>query len=75
LGWLESYPGEEFSLVDLINRFDSLAPGLQAKVPVLSRNHPDYKTYSAVNVFEREAVVRKLIPKLLVKIKDYSTTL
>jgi len=75
LGWLESYPGEKFTLVDLITQFDTLAPDLQAQVPVLSKDHPDYKTYSSVNTFEKEAVVRKLIPKLLVKIKDYSTTL
>jgi len=75
LGWLEDYPGEEFSLVEFIIQFDRLAPGLQAQVPVLSKNHPDYKTYSSVNTFEKEAVVRRLIPKLLIKIKDYSTTL
>ena len=75
LGWLESYPGEKFTLVDLIIQFDRMAPGLQAQVPVLSKDHPDYKTYSSVNTFEKEAVVRRLIPKLLIKIKDYSTTL
>jgi hypothetical protein len=75
LGWLESYPGEKFTLVDLITQFDRLAPDLQAQVPVLSKNHPDYKTYSSVNTFEKEAVVRRLIPKVLAKIENYSTTL
>jgi hypothetical protein len=75
LGWLESYPGEKFTLVDLITQFDRLAPDLQAQVPVLSKNHPDYKTYSSVNTFEKEAVVRRLIPKVLAKMENYSTTL
>jgi hypothetical protein len=75
LGWLEGYPGEEFSLVEVITQFDRLAPSLQAKIPVLSKDHPSYKEYSSVSTFEKEAIVRKLIPKMLIKVRDYSTTL
>ena len=75
LGWLESYPGEEFTLVELITRFDHLAPGLQAEIPVVSRDRPGYKAYSAMNTFDKEAFVRRLIPMALKEIQDYSTTL
>ncbi len=75
LGWLESYPGEELSLVELIVQFEKMAPSLQAKVPVLSRDHPDHEQYMRLNTFDREAFVRKLIPKALKKLKDYSVTL
>jgi len=75
LGWLESYPGEEFALVELITRFDNLAPGLQASVPLLSRSFPGYELYSAMNTFDKETFVRKLIPRAIREIKDYSTTL
>ncbi len=75
LGWLASYPGEEFTLVELITGFDALAPGLQAEIPVLSRDHPEYRTYAAVNSFDRETVIRKLIPEALRRIQDSSTTL
>ena len=75
LGWLESYPGEEFSLVELITQFDQLAPGLQAKTPTLSKKYPSYDKFSKMNLFEQEEFIRKLIPKALKKIQDYSTTL
>lgn len=70
LGWLESYPGEEISLVELIMRFDQVAPGLQAKVPLLSQDHPGYDSYADMNTFDKDAFVRKLIPKALKEIQD-----
>ena len=75
LGWIETYPGEEFTLVELITQFDILAPNLQAKIPLLSQDHPGYDEYSDLNVFDKEAFVRKLIPEALREIQDYSTTL
>jgi len=68
LGWLESYPGEEFSLVELIIHFDQLGPGLQAKIPVLSRDHPSYDKFCALNAFEKEELIRKLIVEALKEI-------
>ncbi len=70
LGWLESYPGEEFTLVELVIQFEALAPGLQTKTPALSRNHPDYDRFSKVDAFEKEEFIRKLIPKALKEMRD-----
>ena len=75
LGWLKSYPGEEFPLVELIVKFDKLAPSLQAKVPVLDQGHPNHEEYAAMTTYDKEAYVRKLIPKALEEIQNYSTTL
>lgn len=75
LGWLDSYPGEDFTLVELISGFNRLAPGLQAKVPTLSRNYPRYDVYSKMNTFDRETFIRKLIPKAIREIRSYSKTL
>ncbi len=75
LGWLEAYPGEECTLVELVLRFDQMAPRLQASVPLLSRNHSAYEEYRKMSAFEKEEMVRKLIPKALKEIEDHSTTL
>lgn len=75
MGWLESYPGEDFTLVELITRFEELAPGLQAKVPVLSPHHPGYEEYAGMSTLDQEAFVRKLIPRAVSEIRNYSTTL
>ncbi len=65
LGWLEAYPGEEHSLVELVTRYEPLAPGLQARVPDLSRHHPDYPAFCLVSAMEKESCVRRLIPAAL----------
>jgi len=75
LGWLDSYPGEEFTLVELVTQFNRIAPGLQAKIPLLSQDHPDYKEFSAINTFDKEGFIRNLIPKLIKEIEGYSDTL
>lgn len=75
LGWLRSYPGEDFTLVELIKDFYRLAPSLQARVPVLSKDHAGYEQYAAMNTYDKEGFVRKLIPAVLKEIQDYSTTL
>jgi hypothetical protein len=75
LGWLENYPGEDFSLVDLILGFDRLAPRLQANTPTLSRDHDAYDEFQRMNVFEREELVRKLIPQALKHMEDQSSSL
>ena len=75
LGWLDSYPGEEFTLVELITQFNRIAPGLQAKIPLLSKDHPDYKEFSSINTFDKEGFIRRLIPRLMKEIEGYSDTL
>ena len=70
LGWLERYPGEDFTLVDFVIHFEELAPGLQTKTPILSRNHPAYDKFSKMGAFEKEEFIRKLIPKALKEMPD-----
>ncbi len=75
LGWLDGYPGEEIPLVELVTRFDALGPSLQAKIPVLTRDHPGYLEFASLNTMDRDAFIRKLIPKAVQEIQDQSTTL
>ena len=70
LGWIDHYPGEGLSIVELITRFEEVAPDLQAKVPALNPAHPGYKQFSSLNAFDQDAYVRRLIPKVLKKIQD-----
>ena len=68
LGWLIYYPGEEHPLVELVMNFNDLAPGIQATPAVLSQSHPNYMEYISKNLFEKEEIIRKLIPEALKKI-------
>ncbi len=68
LGWLDSYPGEENTLVELVMEFNELAPDIQARPAVLRQDHPRYREYISKNLFEKEELIRKLIPEALKKI-------
>lgn len=72
--WLESYPGEDHTLVELIVNFDKLAPGLQGEIPMLSPTFPAHKDYSKMSTFDKEVFIRKLIPKVLDEIQVFLTT-
>jgi hypothetical protein len=65
LGWLERYPGDTWPLVDLVIRFDELAPRFQAEKPLLSKDHDAYEAFSRMNDFEKEEFIRKMIAKAL----------
>ena len=65
LGWVDAFPGEDRPLAELIGQYDTLAPALQAAVPELNPNHPDYPVFRSVSAFEKESFIRKLIPAAL----------
>jgi hypothetical protein len=65
LGWVDRYPGENHSLAELIEQYQALAPGIQARVPELSPMHPGYAQYMQVTAVEKESFIRKLIPSAL----------
>ncbi|MBN1850076.1 MAG: hypothetical protein JW932_16000 [Deltaproteobacteria bacterium] len=71
LGWLEDYPGQGLSLVEMIMQFERLAPGLQAKTPTLSRDHPEYERFIKLNAFEKEEFIRRLIPEAIKTMRDH----
>lgn len=75
LGWVESYPGQPYPLVEMITRFSRLAPGLMADTPRLSPDHPHYGRYRRLHTLDREAFIRKLIPQAIRKVQELSGTL
>ncbi len=70
LEWLESYPDEKSTLVELIVNFNKATHDLQTENPELRADYPDYKGYSDLNTFDKEVFIRKLIPAALDKIQE-----
>ncbi len=75
LGWLESYPGQPYPLVEIVARFNRLAPGLMADTPRLSPEHPHYSRYRRLHTLDREGFIRKLIPQAIRKVQELSGAL
>jgi hypothetical protein len=65
LGWVEHYPGEEIPMVEMITRFETLAPNLQGQIPMMNPGFEGSKEFFSVTTFEKEGAVRKLIPRLI----------
>ena len=65
LDWLTHYPGEDIPMVEMVTRFEILAPNLQAQIPIMNPGFEGSKEFFAVTTFEKEGAVRKLIPRLL----------
>ena len=69
-GWLKNYPGENLALAEVIIDFPDLGPALHARVPELSRDHPEYNLFVKMDTFGKMEFIRKLIPKLLKQIEN-----
>ena len=75
MGWLQSCPGEDFTIVELIEGFDTIAPGIQAGIPMLAVSHPRYREFTQLRAVEKESFIRGLIPAALDELDGYSSTL
>ncbi|MDY6880085.1 MAG: hypothetical protein SV686_07570 [Thermodesulfobacteriota bacterium] len=73
--WLDSYPGEAYSIVELITDFEALKDRLKDKPLALNAEHPAYDEFTQIDAFERESFIRKLMPEALEEMAIYSTTL
>ncbi len=72
LDWLAHYPGEEIPLVEMITRFETLAPNLQAQIPMMNPGFAGSKEFFSVTTYEKEGVVRKLIPRLIKELEQFN---
>jgi hypothetical protein len=57
--------------MEMITRFETLAPNLQAQIPMMDPGFAGSKAFFSVSTYEKEGVVRKLIPRLLEELKKF----
>ncbi len=65
LGWIESYPAEEYPILELIDNYDVLADKIRSENPVLSRDHPQYEKFEHATKLDREVIIRRLFPEAM----------
>jgi len=75
IGWLEGYPGEEYTIVELVRQFERIGANLQVGAPELTKTHPDYGRFCNMTAFEKEEFLRKLMAKAIQEMENHSTTL
>lgn len=74
LKWLESYPGQDLPLVEMILHFDRVAPNIQAQIPLMRNDFEGAQEFFSVQPFEKEGAIRKLIPRLIKELEPFMKT-
>lgn len=70
LGWLEDYFCRSIPLLDLIQTAQSLKSRARGNPPRLSAEHPEYHQFRDLISPDKEAFVRRLLPKALEAFQD-----
>ena len=63
LGWLSGFPGEKYSLLEMVQEFDTVNASCKSSPPELSESHPNYPVYKGLNRMDKEASVRRMLPE------------
>ncbi len=72
LGWLERYPGDYLTFVELVLDFDSIVSDIRSEKFQLRPDHEDYNRYNNLPLFEKEIFVRNMIPAAIEKFQRYA---
>lgn len=65
LKWIVSYPGEDLPIVDMVLKYEEIHHSIERRVPVLSEDHLNYEDYLYASDYDRESIVRRLIPEMI----------
>ena len=65
LGWIEKLPCENYSIIEIVTNFDMVTAECRGLVPGLSKSHPDYGDYAGLVSMDKDAFIRRMLPKAL----------
>jgi hypothetical protein len=73
LKWLVDLPCEKYTLVEMVQNFDTIKAACKAKPPELSASHPDYRSYQSVTNGDKEVFIRRMLRDALEAFKKRLT--
>ncbi len=65
LGWLTSFPGENYTLLEMVQAFKTIKAEVRQKPVALSRFHPEYNAYNKLISKDKEVFIRRKIVKAI----------
>jgi len=74
LDWVESVPGLDAPLIQLVQQAWRQENAFAREVPRLSPRQPDYETYRKLNPMDRAVFIRRLIPKAVAAFRERLAT-
>lgn len=70
LGWVASFPCQGLSFLELIQGANRLKSQFRGNPPQLAESHADYDHFTGLTVMDKEAYIRRMLPKALEAFKE-----
>jgi hypothetical protein len=65
LGWLQSFPAENNTLLEMVRKTDELKATSRQIPPVLAESHSEYNDYQKLTRGDKEVLIRRLLQEAL----------
>lgn len=65
LGWIKDFEGLKYSILELVQKFDSAKEDCRINPPVLSALNPGFAEYSRLTFGDKEVFIRRLLNQAL----------
>ena len=65
LGWITSFPGENYALLEMVQAFETIKGGVGQKPVRLSKSHPEYNAFNKLTSQDRQVFIRRKLAKAL----------
>ncbi len=65
LGWIGSFPGTRYSLLEMVQLFERIQTLCKNNQPELAKSHPDFTAYSKLIRTDKEVFIRRMLPEAL----------
>jgi hypothetical protein len=65
LGWLQNFPIENNTLLEMVQKNDELKATSREIPPVLAESHPEHKDYQNLTRGDKEVLIRRLLQEAL----------
>jgi hypothetical protein len=70
LEWIRTYAGGEYSLVNMMLKFEEVKIKCREYPPDLAESNPDYATYTQLTVGDKEVFIRRMLQEALESFKE-----
>ena len=71
LGWLASFPGQDYPLFEMVQAFETIKGEVGQKPVALSRSHPEYDAYNKLINADKQVFMRR---KIVAALKKFGAT-
>jgi hypothetical protein len=65
LGWIDSFPGMRYSLLEMVKLFERIKALCNINQPKLAKSHPDFPSYCKLTNADQEVFIRRMLPEAL----------